>query len=101
MHPEQTLVRSCEGKIRDAELILFQFNTIMAYLAYESQADLHSCTLILLCLRTELKSQDLTAKMRGARAARNMLCDENAPRTEMVKAGVVAPLVAALDRRDW
>lgn len=49
-----------------------------------------------------LKSSVLTVKITSARAARRMLSQEkNPPITIMVNAGVIKPLVEALDWDDW
>ncbi|KAM3955113.1 importin subunit alpha-1 [Aphomia sociella] len=48
-----------------------------------------------------LKSQDLVVKTASARAARRMLSrEQNPPITIMVEAGVIKPLIEALDRDD-
>ncbi|XP_028172149.1 importin subunit alpha-5-like [Ostrinia furnacalis] len=49
-----------------------------------------------------LHSQDLSIKTVAARAARRMLSrEQNPPISIMVEAGVLKPLVDALDRDDW
>ena len=53
-------------------------------------------------LPTGLRSGDLVTMTAYARAARRMLSrEQNPPITPMVTAGVIKPLVDALDRDDW
>ncbi|KAJ2943278.1 hypothetical protein O0L34_g12083 [Tuta absoluta] len=49
-----------------------------------------------------LRSSDILLKTTSARAARRMLSrEQNPPISMMVDAGVIKPLVEALDRDDW